>query len=65
MSYNEAYSESYRASYLFDKKLAETGRKIEQGEEVQPKKALNVDHATWLCTVGAGFGQKQWRYFHE
>ena len=51
----------FRASYLSNKKLAETGRRIEQGELVQPLKTLSVDHATWLCTVGAGLGQKQWR----
>ena len=59
----KAYFVCIRVSYLSDKKLAETGRRIKKGEEVQPKKTLNVNHSTWLCTVGAGFGQKQWRYF--
>ena len=52
---------SFRSVYSKDKLLAETGERIEKGEAVQPKMTLEINHSIWLCTVGAGFGKKQWR----
>ena len=51
----------FRAAYLNDKQLAETGTRIEKGESVQPKKTPNINHSIWLATMGAGFGKRQWR----
>ena len=50
-----------RSAYLKDKRLAETGDRIERGEVVQPKNTLEINHSIWLATMGAGFGKKQWR----
>ena len=50
-----------RTTYLTDKRLAETGRRIEEGQHVQPRMTLDVDHGIWLCSVGGGFGKMQWR----
>ena len=47
--------------YLEDKHLAETGKRIEQGELVQPKMTMEINQALWLMTLGAGFGKSQWR----
>ena len=54
----------YRASYIRNKHLAETGLKIEQGEVVQARKHLEINHCIWLSTVGAGFGKMQYRLYH-
>ena len=51
-----------RATYLKDKKVAETGTRIEEGEAVQPKMTMETNHAIWLATKGAGFGKMQWRF---
>ena len=51
----------YRITYQHNKRLAEVWDRIERGEEVQPKKTLDVNHSIWLATTGAGFGKMQWR----
>ena len=45
-----------------DKVIAETARKIEAGETVAPRRVVSLDHATWLVTLGEGFGKQQFRY---
>ena len=44
-----------------DKVVAETARKIEAGETVAPRRVVSLDHATWLVTLGEGFGKQQFR----
>ena len=46
-----------------DKRLAETGARIERGEAVQPKMTLEINHAIWVATLGQGgdFGKVQMR----
>ena len=50
-----------RNAYQSDKLVAESARKIEAGETVAPRKMVNLDHATWLVTLGEGFGKQQYR----
>jgi hypothetical protein len=47
--------------YLTDKHLAETGDRIEKGEEVQPKKTPSINHSIWMTSMGSGQGKMQWR----
>jgi hypothetical protein len=46
---------------MTDKRLAETGSKIERGEKVQAKQSMDTPHAIWLATFGSGYGKLQWR----
>ena len=48
---------------MTDKKMSETGSKIEKGESVQARLSMDVAHAIWLATMGetGGFGKLQWR----
>ena len=50
-----------RNAYQSDKLVAESARKIEAGETVAPRKMVELDHATWLVTLGEGFGKQQYR----
>ena len=51
----------HRLVYQTNKGLAETAKRIEQGESVQPKQSVSICQAIWFVTMGAGFGKKQYR----
>ena len=51
----------HRLVYQTNKGLAETAKRIEQGESVQPKQSVSISQAIWFVTMGAGFGKKQYR----
>ena len=51
----------HRLVYQTDKRLAETAKKIEEGESVQPRQTVSICHGIWLVTMGGGFGKKQYR----
>ena len=55
----------HRLVYKEDKGLADTAKKIEQGETIQAKQTLSICHGIWLATVGGGFGKKQYRLVTE
>ena len=51
-----------RSSYQRDKMVSAAARKIYEGEKVAPIKKVSKDQASWLLSVGEGFGKQQYRF---
>ena len=42
--------------------VAASARKLYAGERLAPLKKVTEDQASWLLTVGEGFGKQQYRF---
>ena len=51
-----------RSSYQHDKMISAAARKIFEGEKLAPLKIVTEHQASWLLSVGEGFGKQQYRF---
>ena len=51
-----------RSSYQHDRMVSAAAKKIYEGEKIAPLKKVTEDQASWLLSVGEGFGKQQYRF---